>query len=115
MSSAVIGTNHLSPKEYWNLFGKLIISADVGALSACLGWILYWFDHIPDHVIHLHGTSPLLFLVSLSAALYAAVITVRTGNRLGARNDRTWHTFEILYAFFAGVSGITAYFINPPF
>ena len=115
MQRSTIDTDHLSREDYWRLFGKVIVSADIGAFAACLGWIIYWFDHIPDHVLHLHVIAPFLFLTSLSAALYAAVITMKTGNRLGAPKDKIWHIFEILYALLASISGIIAYFINPPF
>ncbi len=115
MKNRAIDTSDLSREDYWRLFGRIIVSADIGAFAACLGWILYWFDHIPDHIIHAHAVPPFLFLISLSAALNAAVITLRTGNRLGTRGDRIWHIVEILYALFASVFGIIAYFINPPF
>ncbi len=115
MKNRAIDTNNLSREEYWRLFGRVIVSADIGAFAACLGWILYWFDHIPDHIIHLHGITPFLFLASLSAALYAGVITVKTGNKMGARGDRSWHLFEIFYALFASISGIIAYLAIPPF
>ena len=110
-----IKMDNLSNEEYWKLLGRVIISSDISAFAACLGWIIYWLDHIPNHVIHLHWFSPFLFLASLSAALYAAVIIMKTGNRLGARRDRILHIFEITYAFFASVSGIAASFLNPPF
>ena len=108
-------TNKLSPEEYWKQMGRLIISADVGAFAACMGWIFYWLDHIPNHVIHLHVMAPFLFLASLSAALVGATTVMKTGNRLGSRRDRIWHLLEISYALFASISGIIAIFLNPPF
>ena len=107
--------DNLTNEEYCKLLGRVIVSADIGAFAACLGWIFYWLDHIPSHVIHLHWLTPFLFLASLSAALIAANIIMRTGNRLGTRRDRIWHIFEVTYALFASVSGIAAYFLNPPF
>ena len=115
MKSSHETMDNLSNEEYWKLLGRLIVSADISAFAACLGWIVYWLDHIPSHVIHLHWLSPFLFLASLSAALTAASIIMKTGNRLGARRDKVWHLFEVTYALFASVSGIAAYFLNPPF
>lgn len=115
MKNRAIDTSDLSREDYWRLYGKVIVSADIGAFAACLGWILFWFDHIPDHVIHAHLVTPFLFFIAFSAALNAAVITMRTGNCLGTRRDKIWHIFEILYALLASISGIIAYFINPPF
>ena len=115
MKNQGINMDNLSNEEYWKLLGRVIVSADISAFAACLGWIIYWLDHIPNHVIHLHWFSPFLFLVSLSAALVAANIIMRTGNRLGVRRDKVWHIFEVTYALFASVSGIAAYFLNPPF
>lgn len=109
------GINNLPEEEYWKQMGRLIISADVGAFAACTGWIFYWLDHIPNHVIHLHIIAPFLFLASLSAALYGATTLLKTGNRLGSRRDRIWHLIEISYAMVASISGIIAYFLNPPF
>lgn len=115
MKESHISDSSLSQDEYWKLLGRVIVSADIGAVAACVGWIIYWLDHIPNHVVHLHWMSPFFFLASLSTALYAANIIMRTGNRLGIPRDRVWHIVEIVYAIFASGTGIAAYFLNPPF
>ena len=107
--------NSLSLDAYWKDLGRVIISSDISAFAACLGWIMYWLDHIPDHVIHFHGFSWFLFIVSLAAAGNVAVILYRSEVKLGSRGDRAWHLFEITYSILASISGLAANFLNPPF
>jgi len=107
-------TQALSTGQYWKIFGRLISSADTGAVLGCLGWILFWLDHIPGHIIHAHPVTALVFLAAFSAGLMGAVIMVQTRNQLGTKTDRFFHILKVCYAIFASLTGILAYFIFPP-
>lgn len=106
--------DNLPHKEYWNLFGGLIESADMGAVAGFFGWVFYWLDLVPDPIIHTHVLSEITFLVALSAGLIGTWIMVRTKNKLGTKNDRILHMFEISYALIAGLSGLIVNMVLAP-
>ena len=66
MKTALIDTSALSSEDYWKYFQRLINSADIGTTLTTLGWILFWLDHIPEHVIHTHFITGFMFLGALS-------------------------------------------------
>jgi len=109
-----IDTQALSTEEYWKLFGRLIISADAGAILGCLGWMLFWFDHIPDHLFHFHPLTVTVFVAAFWAGVVGALVMIKTRNRLGTKTDRFFHVLKVFYAIFAALTGIFAYFSYPP-
>ena len=111
MKTAISHT--LSSETYWKYFQKLIYSADIGTALTTLGWILFWFDHIPDHIIHTHFITGFIFFGALLSGLVGARVMIRTKNRLGTRSDRIFHMIKIVYTLTSSISGIGAYFIFP--
>ncbi len=109
-----IDVHNIPHREYMNLFGRLIQSTYAGSVLACLGWITFWLDHIPDHVFHLHMITQILFLTALVCGGYGMWIIFLTGNRMGTGWDRLWLSLEALYALSAGLLGLLAYQIFPP-
>ena len=114
MKVAIIDTNALSSEDYWKHFQRLINSADIGTTLTTLGWILFWLDHIPGHVIHTHFITGFMFLGALSFGLTGARVMMRTRNQLGTRADRFFHLIKIIYTLSSSISGIWAYFVFPP-
>jgi hypothetical protein len=114
MLTGLIDTSTLSNEDYWKHFQKLIVTADNGTTLTTLGWILFWLDHIPGHVIHTHFVTGFLFLSALSLGLIGAKVMIRTSNRLGTSADRFFHMIKITYTLISSVSGILAYFMFPP-
>ena len=114
MKPAIIDTTALSNEEYWKYFQKLIHSADIGTTVTTLGWILFWLDHIPGHVIHTHFITGFMFLGALSFGLVGARIMMQTRNRLGTSTDRFSHLLKITYTLSSSISGIWAYVVFPP-
>jgi len=113
MNTSNIDTSALSNEEYWKYFQKLIFTADSGTTLTTLGWILFWLDHIPDHVIHTHYVTGYLFLGALSMGLAGAHVMIRTRNRLGTSGDRRFHLVEIIYTLVSSISGIYAFLKFP--
>lgn len=114
MKITVIDTSALSSEDYWKYFQKLIYSADIGTTLTTLGWILFWLDHIPDHVIHAHFFTGFIFLGALISGLIGTRVMIRTRNRLGTGSDRIFHLIKIVYTLTSSTSGIWAYFMFPP-
>lgn len=109
MKMAFVDTSTLTREEYWKFFQKLIITADSGTTLATMGWVVFWLDHIPGHVIHLHFITAFLLLGALYLGLRGAHIMIQTGNRLGTRSDRFLHIIKIAYTLVSSISGIYAY------
>ena len=114
MKTGRIDISSLSREDYWKYFRRIIFCADTGTIVATMAWIMFWLDHIPQHVIHTHFISGFGFLAALSLGLSGAWTMVSTGNRLGAANDRLSHLVKILYTLSSSVSGIWAYWVYPP-
>ena len=114
MTKCFIDTSSLSGEEYWKHFQTLIFTADSGTTLTTLGWILFWLDHIPEHVVHTHFLTGFLFLGALSLGLAGARVMIRTRNRLGTRADRFFHMIKIIYTLISSVMGIWAYIVFPP-
>jgi hypothetical protein len=114
MKAGYIDTSALSTEEYWRYFQKLIVTADSGTTLTTMGWILFWLDHIPQHVIHTHLFTGFLFLAALSFGLAGLQIILRTRNRLGTGADRFFHLVKIMYTLISSTSGIWAYIVFPP-
>jgi len=104
----------LSREEYWHHFEELIFAADSGTILTILGWILFWLDHIPGHVIHTHFVTGFVFLAALAFGLVGIRVMFRTRNRLGTRSDRISHILKITYTLFSSGLGIWAYLSFPP-
>ena len=113
MRKGVIDTSVLSSEDYWKYFQKLIYTADSGTTLTTLGWILFWLDHIPEHVIHTHYITGFLFFGALSLGLAGAKVMMQTGNRLGTSTDRFFHIVKITYTLISSISGILAYIAFP--
>ena len=113
MKTATIDTSALSSEEYWKHFQRLIYSADFGTTLTTLGWILFWLDHIPGHVLHTHFFTGFMFFGALFCGLVGTRIMIRTGNRLGTSSDRFFHMIKIVYTLTSSTSGIWAYFMFP--
>ncbi len=114
MTAFRIDIDNISHKEYLRLFGKLLLYADFGAVIACLAWMFYWLDRIPDHVIHTHAVTPFLFLTALLSGVCATWIMIRTGKQIGTRLNRLWIFLEASYATGASILGIMAFIYFPP-
>jgi len=114
MKTGIIDTSTLSSEDYWKYFQILIYSADSGTTLATLGWIVFWLDHIPYHVIHLHFITGFLFLGALSLGLRGTHVMIRTRNRLGTSADRFFHLVKITYTLTSSISGIVAYLVFTP-
>ena len=69
MKAGSIDTSTLSMEDYWKHFQKLIVAADSGTTLTTMGWILFWMDHIPEHIIHAHFITGFLFLGALFLSL----------------------------------------------
>ena len=115
MKTSFIDTSTLSVEDYWKYFQKIIITADSGTTLTTLGWIVFWLDHIPDHVIHLHFITGFLFLGALSLGLAGTRVMIQTRNRLGTSADRFFHLVKITYTLTSSISGIVAYFVFTPY
>ncbi len=113
MKTGSINTSTLSIENYWKHLQKLIVTADSGTTLTTMGWILFWLDHIPEHVIHTHFITVCLFLGALSMGLAGARVMMQTRNRLGTRADRFFHLVKISYTLLSSVSGIYAYLRFP--
>ena len=113
MKTGVIDTSTLSNENYWKYFQKIIVTADGGTTLATMGWILFWLDHIPEHVIHSHFITCFLFLGALSLGLAGARVMIQTRNRFGTRADRFFHLVKISYTLLSSISGIYAYLRFP--
>ena len=113
MKRGSIDTGNLSREDYWEYFQKLIVAADSGTTLTILGWILFWFDHIPGHVIHTHFITGFVFLASLAFGLVGARVVFRTGNRLGTGTDRLSHLLKISYTLLSSCLGIWVYLVFP--
>ena len=109
MKTGFVDTSTLSRVDYWNYFQKLIITADSGWTLATMGWVVFWLDHIPGHVIHLHFITAFLLLGALYLGLRGAHVMIQTRNRLGTSNDRFFHIIKITYTLVSSISGIYAY------
>ena len=114
MKTAIVDTTALSGEEYWKYFQTLIHSADIGTTLTTLGWILFWLDHIPEHVIHTHFITGFMFLGALSFGLVGTRVMLRTRNRLGTSSDRFFHLVKIIYTLASSISGIWAFIVFPP-
>lgn len=114
MNMGYIDTGTLSLEEYWKHFQTLIYTADGGTTLTTLAWILFWMDHIPEHVVHTHFVTGFLFLGALSMGLVGTRVMLRTRNRLGTASDRAFHVIKIAYTLIASISGIGAYLVFPP-
>jgi hypothetical protein len=114
MRTGYIDTSTLSREEYWKHFQKLILAADSGTTLTTLGWILFWLDHIPGHVIHTHFITGFVFLAALAFGLVGIRVMFRTRNRLGTGKNRFFHLLKISYTILASGSGIWAYLVFPP-
>jgi len=114
MKKGFIDTSTLSSEDYWKYFQRLINTADGGTTLTTLGWIVFWLDHIPDHVIHLHFITGFLFIGALSLGLAGARVMIQTRNRLGTSTDRFSHLVKIAYTLTSSISGIWAYIVFPP-
>ena len=113
MKTGYIDTSTLSIEEYWKHFQKLIVTADGGTTLTTMGWILFWLDHIPEHVIHAHFITGFLFLGALSMGLVGARVMIQTRNRFGTKTDRLFHLAKISYTLLSSISGIYAYLRFP--
>jgi len=113
MGKGVIDTSVLSSEDYWKYFQKIIYTADSGTTLATLGWILFWLDHIPEHVIHTHFITGFLFLGALSLGLAGTRVMMQTRNRLGTSADRFLHLVKIIYTLVSSISGIYAHLRFP--
>jgi len=114
MKPEIIDTSALTREDYWKYFQKIIFRADGGTTMATLGWIFFWFDHIPYHVIHTHFLTGFIFLGALFLGLAGVHIMIRTRNRLGTSADRILHLVKISYTLISSISGILAYIAFPP-
>lgn len=114
MTPLTIDMNRVSREEYWKYFQRLIFTADGGTGLTTLAWVLFWLDHIPDHFIHFHLFTGILFLTALLLGLSGAAVMIRTKNRLGSPPDRFLHLAQIIYTLISSTSGIYAYLIYPP-
>ncbi len=114
MKTGFIDTSTLSSEDYWRYFQKLIYSADGGTTLTTMGWIVFWLDHIPDHVIHLHFITSFLFLGALYLGLRGVHVMKQTRNRLGTSADRFFNLVKITYTLTSSISGIVAYLVFPP-
>ncbi|UCG38015.1 MAG: hypothetical protein JSV00_07375 [bacterium] len=114
MKNSIIGRSGFSRTEYWQQFGRLIYSADFTAVLTCLGWIFFWLDQIPDHLIHFHAFTWMVFAASLSAGLFGCWIIVRTRNRLGTRTDKVVLLAKVLYGVTGSLSGLVVNSLYPP-
>ena len=114
MKTAAINTSTLSREDYWKHFQRLIYTADTGTSLTTLGWVLFWLDHIPDHVIHTHFITGFLFLGALSLGVAGTRVMILTGNQLGTKADRFFHFIKICYTLLSSTSGIYAYLKFPP-
>ena len=72
MKIGSIDTSTISNEGYWKHFNKLIVTTDGGTTLTTMGWILFWTDHIPKHIIHAHFITGFLFLGALSLGLAGA-------------------------------------------
>jgi hypothetical protein len=113
MKIGCIDTSTISYESYWKHFNKLIVAADSGTTLTTMGWILFWLDHIPEHVIHAHFITGFLFLGALSMGLVGARVMIQTRNRFGTRADRFFHLAKISYTLLSSISGIYAYLRFP--
>jgi hypothetical protein len=114
MKTGFIDTGTLSSEDYWKYFQRLIYTADSGTALTTLGWIVFWLDHIPEHVIHLHFITGFLFLGALLVGLAGTHVMIQTRNRLGTSTDRFFHLIKIAYTLTSSISGILAYIVFPP-
>lgn len=114
MKAAAIDTTALSREDYWKYFQTLIHSADIGTTLGALGWILFWFDHIPDHIIHTHFVTGFVFIGALCFGLAGTRIMILTRNNLGTSTDKFFHMAKIIYTLTSSISGIWAYIVFPP-
>ena len=114
MTIGYLDTGTLSIDEYWKHFQRLIYAADAGTTLTTLGLILFWLDHIPDHVIHTHFITSFLFLGALFMGLAGARVMLLTRNRLGTTSDRFSHMIKIIYTLTSSISGIWAYLVFRP-
>jgi hypothetical protein len=114
MNTRAIDTSTLSADAYWKYFQRLIVTADSGTTLTTMGWVLFWLDHIPEHVIHTHFITGFLFLGALSMGLAGARVMMQTKNRLGTRADMFFHLLKISYTLLSSFSGIFAYLRFPP-
>jgi len=103
----------ITGEKYWKIYGRLINSADIGTFLATTSWILFWLDHIPQHIFHSHVVTAILFMAALLSGLLGAWIMVRTGNMLGTKGDRRLHLLMIGYTILASAAGITAHVMFP--
>ncbi len=113
MKTGVIDTSTLSNEDYWKHFQKIIVTADSGTALTTMGWILFWLDHIPEHIIHAHFITGFLFFGALSMGLAGARVMIQTRNRFGTRADRFFHFAKISYTLLSSISGIYAYLRFP--
>lgn len=97
-----------------SLFGRLIDFADAGAILSCLGWIFFWLDSIPYHLIHFHMVTQAFFALALLCSLYAAWLMLRTANRMGTRQDRVTLALEVLYGVTTSPLGLVVFYLYPP-
>ena len=113
MRKGPIDTKDLTSEEYWEIFGSLITSADLGTVLATTGWLFFWFDRIPQHIFHTHVLTVIFFFTGLLAGLYGAWLMIRTGNRMGTKADRRLHILMVCYAVTSSATGILAYILFP--
>ena len=113
MKGEKLDVDNLTHHQYWRLFDGLLNAANVGATTACMGWIFYWLDLVPNPVFHTEILSWVFFLTSLAAGLTGTVIMILTRNRLGTKNDRLLSVLQISYSLIAAVSGIMVQIIYP--
>ena len=114
MKTGFIDTSAISREDYWRYFQKLIYTADGGTTLTTLGWIVFWLDHIPEHVIHLHFITVYLFLGAFSLGLAGVHVMIQTRNRLGTSTDRFFHLVKIIYTLISSISGILSYIVFTP-
>ncbi len=113
MTDTLRGGEDFGQRDYWKLFEKLILAADSGTTLSCLGWIFFWLDHIPQHLIHTHFLTAASFLAALVMGLYGTGILWISRNRLGTKTDRFFHFLKVTYTLMASVSGLAAIYFFP--
>jgi len=113
MKLSRIDVKNLTHREYMGIFEHLHYSANLGAVSACLGWIFYWLAKVPDSLIPTGMLCVFFYVVGLVAGLTGVGIMVLARNRFGSRTDNLLLQLQISYSITASLMGLILYIFSP--
>lgn len=95
------------------IFEQLHHSANLGSVSACLGWIFYWLAKVPDSLIPTGMLCVFFYLIGTGAGLIGAGIMVLSRNRFGSRADHLLLQLQLSYSVLASLVGLIFYTLSP--